>query len=123
MTSGDCWSRSRRARRLHLARRRASQKRGGGAVRDEAALGDRDGSAAEDAALDQLLGASPPPHSPPRWPRSASGCWKAWEMPTCARSRSAKMEGYTTEEIAAKLRRAPRTVERKLDLIRRRWTA
>ena len=34
-----------------------------------------------------------------------------------------KMEGYTTEEIAAKLRRAPRTVERKLDLIRRRWTA
>jgi len=32
-------------------------------------------------------------------------------------------EGYTTEEIAAKLRRAPRTVERKLDLIRRRWTA
>jgi len=34
-----------------------------------------------------------------------------------------KMEGYTTEEIAAKLRRAPRTVERKLDLIRQRWTA
>jgi ECF sigma factor len=31
-------------------------------------------------------------------------------------------EGYTTEEIAARLRRAPRTVERKLDLIRRRWT-
>jgi hypothetical protein len=32
-----------------------------------------------------------------------------------------KMEGYTTEEIAARLRRAPRTVERKLDLICRRW--
>jgi IS30 family transposase len=32
-------------------------------------------------------------------------------------------EGYTTEEIAAKLGRAPRTVERKLDLIRQRWTA
>ncbi len=31
-------------------------------------------------------------------------------------------EGHTTEEIAARLRRAPRTVERKLDLIRRRWT-
>jgi IS30 family transposase len=29
-------------------------------------------------------------------------------------------EGYTTEEIAARLRRAPRTVERELDLIRRR---
>jgi hypothetical protein len=32
-----------------------------------------------------------------------------------------KMEGYTTEEIAAKLRLAPRTIESKLDLIRRRW--
>jgi IS30 family transposase len=33
------------------------------------------------------------------------------------------MAGYTTEEIGAKLRRAPRTVERELDLIRQRWTA
>jgi ECF sigma factor len=33
-----------------------------------------------------------------------------------------KTEGYTTEEIGAKLRRAPRTVERKLDLSRQRWT-
>jgi hypothetical protein len=33
------------------------------------------------------------------------------------------MEGYTTEEIDAKLRRAPRTVERKLDLVCGRWTA
>jgi IS30 family transposase len=32
-------------------------------------------------------------------------------------------EGYTTEEIAANLGRAPRTVERKPDLIRRRWNA
>ncbi len=32
-----------------------------------------------------------------------------------------KMEGYTTEEIAANLRRAPRAVERELDLIQRRW--
>jgi hypothetical protein len=31
------------------------------------------------------------------------------------------MERYTTEEIAAKLQRAPRTVECKLDLIQRRW--
>jgi DNA-directed RNA polymerase specialized sigma24 family protein len=30
-----------------------------------------------------------------------------------------KMEGYTTEEIAAKLRRAPRTIERRLQLIRK----
>jgi IS30 family transposase len=32
-----------------------------------------------------------------------------------------KMEGDTTLEIAAKLRRAPRTVERKLRAIRTLW--
>jgi DNA-directed RNA polymerase specialized sigma24 family protein len=32
-----------------------------------------------------------------------------------------KLEGYTNEEIASKLGCAPRTVERKLDLIRRSW--
>jgi ECF sigma factor len=34
-----------------------------------------------------------------------------------------KMEGYTTEKVAAKLRRAPRTIESELDLTRRRWIA
>jgi DNA-directed RNA polymerase specialized sigma24 family protein len=32
-----------------------------------------------------------------------------------------KMEGYTTEEVAGQLNCAPRTVERKLRLIRRLW--
>ena len=32
-----------------------------------------------------------------------------------------KMEGYTTEEIAAKLDCAPRTVQRKLRMIRTLW--
>ena len=32
-----------------------------------------------------------------------------------------KMEGYTTEEMAAKLKCAPRTIERKLRVIRRLW--
>ena len=44
-------------------------------------------------------------------------------MATCAQIVLWKMEGYTTEEIGAKLRSAPRTVERKLDVIRQRWTA
>src|SRR5271165_6376539 len=39
---------------LHLARDERNQKRGGGAVRDEAALGGRDGSGAEAAALAEL---------------------------------------------------------------------
>ncbi|MDX1929718.1 MAG: ECF-type sigma factor [Pirellulaceae bacterium] len=33
-----------------------------------------------------------------------------------------KMEGFSNEEIAAKLGKSPRTVERKLNLIRQTWT-
>jgi DNA-directed RNA polymerase specialized sigma24 family protein len=106
---------------LHLARDEHSQKRGGGALHDEAALGDRDGSAAEDAALEQFLGREPTPafaaQVAEEFQRLLGSLGDA-ELRTIA---VWKMEGYTTEEMAAKLRRAPRTVERKLDLIRRRW--
>ena len=108
---------------LHLARDERSQKRGGGTVRDEAALGDRDDSAALDAAIDELLGREP---TPAFAAQVAEECQRLLDSLGDADLRTIavwKMEGYTTEEIAAKLRRAPRTVERKLDLIRRRWTA
>jgi DNA-directed RNA polymerase specialized sigma24 family protein len=107
---------------IHLARDEHSQKRGGGAVHDESALGDRDGSDAENAALDQFLAREPTPEFAAQvaeeFQRLLEGLGDA-DLRTIAVS---KMEGYTTEEIAGKLRRAPRTVERKLDLIRRRWT-
>jgi DNA-directed RNA polymerase specialized sigma24 family protein len=106
---------------LHLARDERSQKRGGGAVRDEAALGNRDGSAEEFAAIDELLGREP---TPAFAAQVAEECQRLLESLGDADLRAIaiwKMEGYTTEEIAAKLRRAPRTVERKLDLIRQRW--
>jgi DNA-directed RNA polymerase specialized sigma24 family protein len=108
---------------LHLARDERSQKRGGGFVRDEGALGGRDGSTAEDAGLDELLGREP---TPAFAAQVAEECQRLLGSLRDADLRTIavwKMEGYTTEEIAAKLRRAPRTVERKLDLIRRRWTA
>jgi DNA-directed RNA polymerase specialized sigma24 family protein len=107
---------------IHLARDEHSQKRGGGAVRDEAALGGRDDPAAEDAALEQVLGHEPTPafaaQVAEEFQRLLEGLGDA-DLRTIA---VWKMEGYTTDEMAAKLRRAPRTVERKLDLIRRRWT-
>src|SRR5271166_2466864 len=106
---------------LHLARDERSQKRGG-AVRDEAALGDRNGSGVENAALDEFMGREPTPafaaQVAEEFQRLLDSLGDA-DLRTIALW---KMEGYTTEEIAAKLRRAPRTVERKLDLIRRRWT-
>jgi DNA-directed RNA polymerase specialized sigma24 family protein len=94
---------------IHLAREQHSQKRGG-AVRDEA------------AALDEFIGREPTPafaaQVAEEFQRLLESLGDA-DLRTIAVS---KMEGYTTEEIATKLRRAPRTVERKLDLIRRRWT-
>ncbi len=108
---------------LRLARDERSQKRGGGSVRDEAALGGRAGSAAEDAALDELLGREP---TPAFAAQVAEECQRLLDSLGDAYLRTIagwKMEGYTTEEIATTLRRAPRTVERKLDLIRQRWSA
>ena len=107
---------------LHLARDERSQKRGGGAMRDEAALRDRSGPSSEDAALDELLGSEP---TPAFAAQVAEECQRLLDRLGDADLRTIavwKMEGYTTEEIAAKVRRAPRTVQRKLDLIRRRWT-
>src|SRR5438067_4890181 len=46
---------------LRLARDQRCQKRGGGTVLDEAALGDRDNAAAEEAGIDQILGREPTP--------------------------------------------------------------
>ena len=106
---------------LHLARDERSQKRGGGCVRDESSLGGR--STAEDAALDQFFGREP---TPAFAAQVAEECQRLLDSLADSELRMiavSKMEGYTIEEIAAMLRRAPRTVERKLDLIRRRWTA
>jgi DNA-directed RNA polymerase specialized sigma24 family protein len=78
---------------------------------------------AEDAAIDQLLGTEP---TPAFAAQVAEECQRLLESLRDADLRTIavwKMEGYTIEEIAAMLGRAPRTVERKLDLIRRRWTS
>jgi DNA-directed RNA polymerase specialized sigma24 family protein len=108
---------------LHLKRDEHSQKRGGGAVHDEASLGGRDGSDDDDAALDQMLASDPTPAFAAQVADEFQRLLESLGNADLRKIAVSKMEGYTTEEIAAKLRRAPRTVERKLDLIRRRWTA
>ena len=106
---------------LHLARDERSQKRGGG-MRDEAARGDWNGSDAENSALDEFMGREPTPAFAAQVAEEFQRLLESLGDADLRTIAVRKMEGYTTEEIAAKLRRAPRTVERKLDLIRRRWT-
>lgn len=97
------------------------QKRGSGAVCDESALLGLDSSADEEAGLAQVLGREP---SPELAAQVAEECRRLLEVLGDAELRAIalwKMEGDTIAQIAAKLKRTPRTVERKLLVIRALW--
>jgi DNA-directed RNA polymerase specialized sigma24 family protein len=92
------------------------QKRGGGLVLDEAMLGDPD-----QAGLAQIVGSEPTPQFAAQ---VAEEYERLLDRLGSAELRSValwKMEGYTTDEIAGKLACVPRTVERKLRMIRSIW--
>jgi DNA-directed RNA polymerase specialized sigma24 family protein len=95
-----------------------AQKRGGGAVSGESALLNADDST---AGLEQILGREP---TPAFAAQVAEECRRLLDLLTDNELRSVavwKMEGDTTEQIAAKLACAPSTVERKLRRIRGLW--
>ena len=77
----------------------------------------------DDGVLSQLIGREPDP----RWTyEAAEECQQLLDRLSDTLLRAIalwKIEGFTTEEIAAKLGCASRTVERKLQLIRRLWRA
>ena len=100
---------ARKALDLRTAERR--QKRGGGAVLDEAAGPD----------LEQVIGREPTPEFAAQ---VAEACQRLLDRLDDAELRSvalAKMEGYSNDETAVKLGCVTRTVERKLRLIRSIW--
>jgi DNA-directed RNA polymerase specialized sigma24 family protein len=105
----------------HLVRHERRQKRGGGAVLDEAALqGPQDSSDAA-AGLEQLLGREP---TPALAAQVADECRRLLAGLGDDGLRSIalwKMEGDTNSQIAAKLGCALSTVERRLALIRQLW--
>jgi RNA polymerase sigma factor (sigma-70 family) len=94
---------------IHLLRDERRLKRGGG---------QKAGTAEE---LEQVV--SPEP-SPEFAAELAENCQRLLDLLGDAELRTvalSKMEGFTTEEIAGQLNCAPRTVERKLRLIRSLW--
>jgi DNA-directed RNA polymerase specialized sigma24 family protein len=106
---------------LNVRRDERRLKRGGGDVLGESALpGPADGSSA-DGGLGAVLGQEPTPEFAAQ---AADECRRLLDCLGDAELRSIavwKMEGDTTEQIAARLECAPRTVERKLQRIRLRW--
>jgi RNA polymerase sigma factor (sigma-70 family) len=99
----------------HLVRDQRRQKRGGEPRPDAPAAADRE------PALSEVLDREPTPEFAAQ---AAEECRRLLDRLGDDELRSValwKMEGYTTEEIADQLGYVPRTVERKLRLIRTLW--
>jgi DNA-directed RNA polymerase specialized sigma24 family protein len=97
------------------------QKRGGNAVLDEAALAVVLKSPEGERGLEQILGPEP---SPAFAAQVAEECERLLDRlgePGLRQVALWKMEGFANEEIARRLGCALRSVERKLQLIRRMW--
>jgi DNA-directed RNA polymerase specialized sigma24 family protein len=73
--------------------------------------------------LDRLAGAEPTPELAAAVADECEHLLKRLQDGTLRRIATWKMEGYTVEEIAANLGVVPRTVERKLRVIRETWEA
>ena len=111
---------ARKAHQLGVHERR--QKRGGNAVLDEAALAGTASADSPEPGLEQFLDREPTPEFIAQTTeelRRLLECLPDEELRSVAQW---KMEGYTNEEIAAKLGYAVRSVERKVRLIRSLWT-
>lgn len=97
-------------------RRRAGQKRGGGAVRGESVF------AADQEGLDQFLADEPTPEMLALLAEEQERLLAALDDETLRQIALRKLEGCTNEEIAKDLGVTCRSVERKLQRIRTRWS-
>jgi RNA polymerase sigma factor (sigma-70 family) len=101
---------------LNLARDQTRHKRGGGKVRGESALQNRDNSTGG-GGFDQVAGREPTPELAAAV-NEALGRLLDDGLRQIA---VLKLEGRTNEEIASRIDRSPTTVERRLRLIRDMW--
>jgi DNA-directed RNA polymerase specialized sigma24 family protein len=104
---------ARKAGRLVRAEHR--QKRGGGRVQGESALGE------PDAGIDAAAAAEPTPEFAAQVTEEYRGLLGRLGDDQLRAIAQWKLEGYTNREIADRLGCAPATVERRLALIRRLW--
>ena len=104
-----------------LAQHERRQKRGGGAVLDEAALHGPADSSAQQAALEQIEGPEPTPDFAAQVAEEYCRLLERLDSPELRTVAMRKVEGYGNEEIAAQLGCGLRTVERRLRLIRSLW--
>jgi len=106
---------------IDLAQHERRQKRGGGAVLDEAALPGPADSSAPEAPLERLEGPEPTPAFAAQVAEEYRQLLERLESPELRTVAMRKVEGYSNEEIAEQLGCGLRTVERRLRLIRTIW--
>jgi DNA-directed RNA polymerase specialized sigma24 family protein len=94
-------------------------KRGGGRVRAETDLAS--GDPEEEAAMARVIGQEPTPEFAAMVAEEFERRLLGMGDDTLRRIALLKLEGYTNEEIGAQLGCVVRTVERKLDVIRKTW--
>jgi DNA-directed RNA polymerase specialized sigma24 family protein len=106
---------------LQLVRHEQRLKRGGGAVRGESVFCEGPDDAAAAPGLEQFIGSEPTPEFAARVAEEYQQLLARLADADLRKVAVWKMEGYTNQEIAGKLGCVPRTVERKLGLIRTLW--
>ena len=110
------------ARKATALRRRGRRaKRGAGLVRGDSLFA-RPGESSGLAGLDGVAGAEPTPEFAVAVVEECQRLLAELSDPTLAEVALLKVQGYTNDEIAGRLDCAPRTVERKLERIRRKWS-
>jgi DNA-directed RNA polymerase specialized sigma24 family protein len=97
------------------------QKRGG-ALPAESSAYQPAGDRGQDCELEHVLGREPSPEFAAQVAEECQRLFASLGDPELVAVANWKMEGYTNPEIASKLDCAPRTVERKLQLIRHIWS-
>lgn len=101
----------------HQRRDQRRQKRGGGVVIQNETHGeDEDG-----AILDQIVSREPTPEFAAQVAEECQRLLRILEDPELEAVALARMEGYSVEEIAQQQGYAPRSIKRKLQLIRAIW--
>ena len=103
---------------LSLLRQRACQKRGGGKLVGESAL--REGPDVGEGLL-LLLDREPPPELAVQLAEDFRRLTEALSTHSLRTVALMRLEGHTTSEIGSRLSISPRSVERKLHLIRKIW--
>lgn len=101
-------------------RRATAVKRGGGAVRGDSAFVPMDDSSLP-AGFDQIAGEEPSPEFAAMFADECQLLLSRLDDPELTEVAMLKLAGHSNDEIAAKLGRALRSVQRKLETIRKIW--